>query len=84
VRLIVGLAARLAVLGAGLVLPDSAKGAPGDETDRNLSVGEAARVLGVSERYVYRNAKRLPFVREGRRLLFPARRLAQYQARGGG
>ncbi len=47
--------------------------------DENLSTQEAARRLGVSGHWLYRNAKRLPFaVRIGRRLLFSARGLERW------
>jgi excisionase family DNA binding protein len=47
--------------------------------DHNLSAREAAARLGVSKDYVYRHANRFPFtVRIGRRLLFDARRLEQW------
>jgi excisionase family DNA binding protein len=46
--------------------------------DENLSAPEAARRLGVSLDWVYKNAKQLPSVRIGRRLLFPARGLERW------
>ena len=47
--------------------------------DENLSVDEAARRLGVSRDYLYHHAPKLPFtVRIGRRLLFSARGLEQW------
>ena len=74
--LVVQLSARLATLGAGLV-PD-----PAQQPERNLDVAEAAKRLGVSERYLYRNAKRLPFARRvGRRLLFSECELSRYMAK---
>jgi predicted DNA-binding transcriptional regulator AlpA len=35
-----------------------------DEEDRLLDAEEAARILGVSEDWIYRNAKKLPFARK--------------------
>jgi excisionase family DNA binding protein len=72
--LVVQLAARLAVLGAGLV--SGVSPAPA-EADQNLSVKEAAARLGVSGRYVYNHAAELGGIRFGRRLVIPARALAQ-------
>jgi len=47
--------------------------------DENLSVEDAARRLGVSRDYLYRQAGKLPFaVRIGRRLLFSARGLERW------
>jgi excisionase family DNA binding protein len=41
------------------------------EPDRLISIAEAATRLSVSEDYLYRNSKRLPFTRRmGRKLLF--------------
>src|SRR5437867_1168465 len=49
------------------------------EPDENLQVEEAARRLGVSKDWLYKNARRLPFsVRIGRRLLFSARGLERW------
>jgi predicted DNA-binding transcriptional regulator AlpA len=79
--LVVALAARLAQLAAAsLTTP-----APGTgrfvETDANLSAVEAARRLGISKDWLYRNAERLPFaVRIGRRVLFSARGLERWNA----
>ena len=67
--LIVALAARLAQLGAGLV-----KLAPtSEDANTNLSAVEAARRLGLSKDWLYRNAATLPFaLRIGRRVVFNA------------
>ena len=43
-----------------------------------LSVEEAARVLGVSDDWVYKHKAELPAVRNGRRLLFSTLRLQRY------
>ena len=49
------------------------------EPDQNLSVKEAARRLGVSSAYLYKNARQLPFaIRIGRRLLFSAQGLDRW------
>ena len=54
-------------------------GARADEQDRNLGVGEAAALLGVSVSWLYRRSNKLPFVvRLGRRLLFSARGLDRW------
>lgn len=71
--LVVALAARLAVLGAGLAQREPVPGAE----DRNLSVPEAAKRLGMSARYLYRHSTELGGVRFGRRLVFPERALAR-------
>jgi excisionase family DNA binding protein len=83
--LVVGLAARLAQLGAGMAATAAVSaagaqgsGGPGGATE-NLEVAEAARRLGVSSSYLYRHAQALPFtVRIGRRLLFNASALEKY------
>ncbi len=52
------------------------------DPEGNLSVEEAARRLGLSDRWIYKNAKRLPFVRRiGRRVLCSARGLAEWNTR---
>jgi excisionase family DNA binding protein len=71
--LVVSIAARLAALGAGLA--EAAPSPATAEADRNLSIAEAAKRLGVSARYLYRHADELHAVRIGRRLLFSARGL---------
>jgi excisionase family DNA binding protein len=53
--------------------------------DENLSIKEAARRMGVSDRWLYRKARTLPFtVRIGRSLLFSSRGLERWisQRRG--
>jgi hypothetical protein len=80
--LVVALAARLAQLGAGLVL---ARPAPGPESpDVNVPAKEAARRLGVSVDWLYRQQK-LPFrVKVGRRVVFSAKGLERWSlARAG-
>jgi len=47
-----------------------ASGATGNDGDRLLEPAEAAKLLSVSEEYLYRNRKKLPFARKlGPRLL---------------
>ena len=54
----------------------------GHEPDGNVSVQVAASRLGLSDRWLYRNAKRLPFIRKiGRRVLCSARGVAEWNAR---
>jgi excisionase family DNA binding protein len=57
-----------------------ANGAPeGSAEDRLLTVAEAARKLGMSKDWCYRQAKRLPFaVRIGRQLRFSERGVERY------
>ena len=63
--LVVQLAARLAAAGAGLVALEKGNGVP----DEAVDIEEAARRLGMSPRYLYRHASKLPFVvRQGRRV----------------
>jgi excisionase family DNA binding protein len=55
------------------LLLEGLPGAPGvpNSSDRNLNVKEAAERLGVSTRYLYTHARKLPFsVRMGSRVLF--------------
>jgi excisionase family DNA binding protein len=74
--LVVALAARLATVGAGLVVQMPAKTEPASS---NISVDEAAVRLGMSKDYIYRNADELPFiVRQGRRVLANAAALDKY------
>ena len=50
-----------------------------DAPEANLSAQKAARSLGVSLAWIYKNARRLPFtLRIGRRLLFSARGLERW------
>jgi hypothetical protein len=50
--------------------------------DENVSVEEAGRRLGISDRWIYKHADRLPFVRKiGRRVLCSARALAEWNDR---
>jgi len=58
---------------ARLLLPRD-EGTP----DANLNIAEAAQRLGVSVDWLYRNAKKLPSLRIGRRLLFPAKALDRW------
>src|SRR5687768_14957748 len=77
--LALALTARLGALAAGMVTaPPAARN--GDHTaDENLSAEEAARRLGVSKDWLYRQAGSLPFaVRIGRRLVFSARGLERW------
>jgi predicted DNA-binding transcriptional regulator AlpA len=55
------------------------------QADTNISAKEAARRLGVSPSYIYKNAKGLPFVvKIGRRLLCSPSRLERWnRARAG-
>lgn len=75
--MIAALAAKIGLASAKILALPS-----GDNTvtpDENLSAPEAARRLGVSADYLYRNARKLPFtVRIGRRLLFSARGLDRW------
>jgi len=75
--MIAALAARIGIASAKILAePESQAAAGGDE---NLSAQEAARRLGVSADYLYRHARQLPFtVRIGRRLLFSARGLEDW------
>jgi integrase len=71
------LAAAQAEALARIVAGSSLTTAPGPA--ENLPVAEAARRLGVSRDWVYRNAPSLPFaVRIGRRLLFDARGMERW------
>ena len=73
--LVVAIGARLAVLGAAMAEGTQlAQPVP----DENVDVEEGARRLGVSVRYVYRNAKTLPVVRIGRRLLLSSRGIDEF------
>jgi hypothetical protein len=55
---------------------------PVTEGDVNVSIREAARRLAVSDRWLYKNAKRLPFVRRfGRRVVCSTRGLAEWASR---
>lgn len=60
--------------------PLAGNGPPESSTqDRLLTVEEAARKLGMSEDWCYRQAKRLPFaVRIGRQLRFSERGIERY------
>jgi excisionase family DNA binding protein len=75
--LVVGLAARLAVLGAGLAQAPQ----PAATADENVDVEEAARRLGVSARFIYRHQRELPVVRMGRRLVLSSRGIDAYIAK---
>lgn len=51
---------------------------PATEPEGNISVKEAARRLGISESYIYKNAARLPYVsREGGRVVCSARAVSR-------
>ncbi len=57
---------------------------PPPQADELLDVRETARRLGVSTCHVYRNASNYSFVRrQGRKLLFSARGLAEYIQQSG-
>jgi len=61
-----GVLARVSVLQAALIarLNVSAPPAsPGDVTERLLTAAEAAAILGVTTRWLYRRSRRLPFAR---------------------
>ena len=78
-RLIGELAAAQAAALARLTTATLVHGNGSADADRNLDAAEAARRLGVSKGYLYRNAKRLPFaVRIGRRLVFSAQGLGRW------
>jgi excisionase family DNA binding protein len=73
------LAQAQAVALARLTQPHPVVASPPDE---NVSVEEAARRLGVSDRWLYKNADHLPFVRRiGRRVLCSARALSEWNGR---
>ena len=75
-EVIAALSTRMAAELARRGVASSAAGAGPDE---NLSAQEAARRLGLSRDWLYRNAGELPFtVRIGRRLLFSARGLERW------
>lgn len=49
------------------------------ESDQLLSIGEATRRLNVSQDYLYRHSKELPFTRRmGRKLLFSSSGIERY------
>jgi hypothetical protein len=76
--LVVALAARLAQLGAALAAAHGNESGH-EDPDTNISVEEAARRLGVSASYLYKNAKNLPFmVRIGRRRVCSTSRLERW------
>jgi excisionase family DNA binding protein len=80
--LVVALSARLATLGAGLA--EGVQERPVAGPDVNVDVREASRLLGVSQRYLYRKARSLPFARRiGRRLLFSRSGLERWNSRRG-
>ncbi len=62
--------------------PSSADGGgrtDGREADENLDAAEAARRLGISRDWLYKNRDRLPFaVKLGRRVVFSARGLERW------
>jgi excisionase family DNA binding protein len=76
--ILAALSARGGAVAARMI--DGQRTAPADaEPERNLSVREAARRLGVSADFLYDHAKELPFaVRIGRRLLFSSRGLDRW------
>lgn len=61
-----------------LILPEPSSGRQ-PHVDQNICVKDAARRLGVSKEWLYRNARSLPFaVRIGRRVLFSERGLDRW------
>jgi hypothetical protein len=49
------------------------------QPDERVDIGTAAKRLGVSTSYLYRNHKKLPFCKpEGRKLLFSVRGIAEH------
>ena len=79
--LLAALSARVGTAAARILENGAAAGDHGREgADENLTVEEAARRLGMSVAWTYKNAHRLPFtVRVGRRAVrFSARRLETY------
>src|SRR5438093_13327108 len=55
---------------------------PGKQPDQHVSVEEAARRLGISTRFLYKHADRLPFIRRiGRRILCSSRRIHAWSER---
>src|SRR5688572_18046498 len=78
--LVVALAARLAHLGVALTQRDAPQLI--ERAAQNISIREAAERLGVSERFVYRRADSLPFMRRlGRRRVAHVPSLEAYMAR---
>jgi excisionase family DNA binding protein len=74
--LIAALSARLAAAAAEGLRPQAGRELS-PEPDKNLSIEEAARRLGISKDFLYRT--KLPFkVRIGRRVLFSARGLERW------
>jgi predicted DNA-binding transcriptional regulator AlpA len=65
---------------ARLTMPAVSKGPEGSSPeDCNLDADEAARRLGMSRDWLYKNASRLPFaVRIGRRVLFSSQGLERW------
>ena len=79
--LVVALAARLAQLGAGLLVPSVPRNSA-EGPDDSLDVDEAARRTGMSVSWLYKNARRLPFAaKQGRRVVFSARGLERWRTR---
>jgi hypothetical protein len=77
--LVVSLAARLAVLGATLTVKGPERPV---QVEQNVSVREGAARLGVSPRFIYRNARTLPFTRHvGRRVVVNESALIKYMRR---
>lgn len=73
--ILAALAGRMGEVAARL-LTEHPEPEPGQrQPDKNLSARQAAERLSMSESWVYRNKHKLPTVRIGRRVLFPARKL---------
>lgn len=71
--------ARLRLRSGLLSASDNRGRAAGQEADENLDAAEAARRLGISRDWLYKNRDRLPFaVKLGRRVVFSARGLERW------
>jgi len=79
--LLATLSARLALVASKIMASSPRNTGSSESLQGNLSVGEAAARLGISQDYLYRNARKLPFsLRIGRRLLFSASGLEKWVA----
>ncbi len=71
--------ARLRLRSGALATAGDGARAADQEPDENLDAAEAARRLGISRDWLYKNRDRLPFaVKLGRRVVFSARGLARW------
>lgn len=76
---LVGALAQAQAVALGRLTTPRPEGHEVDVRDGNISVEEAARRLGVSPSYLYKNARSLPFVvRIGRRLVCSPSRLERW------